>query len=120
MTRLLLLSVQRILKNLNEIGGEIFHFSERPLNATHQVRQKLSLLRGCRSWSHYQCDQECQRIVHIFEGTPYEQYRSMRRPRHQYGQFVLNSRIVRTNQRSPAVNIGGGIALSKCFESDTP
>src|ERR1051326_1960316 len=97
MTRLLLLSVQRILKNLNEIRGKVLHSSERPLDAIHQIRQNLNLLRWCRGWKQYQRGKKCEGIVHIVEGTPYEQYRSMRRGGDQARQFMLHTHIVRTD-----------------------
>src|ERR1051325_8792770 len=64
MTRLLLLSVQRIFKNLNKIRGKIFHPGESPIDAIYNVCQSLLLSKQRRRY----CDEpykECEEIVHF-------------------------------------------------------
>src|SRR2546428_5080792 len=121
MTRLLLLSVQRILKNLNKIRRKILHAGERPLDAVNDVSQSMALLRSSRRHRRCeQCEPKCEGIEHIFESTPCELYRSMRRAREQHCQSVLHPRIIGANLGSPAVNIDSGGPLSERFESDAP
>src|SRR5947209_18499660 len=72
MTRLLLLSVQSIFKNLNKIRGKVLHLSEQSLDAFNEPRESFIEL-----WGYSQ--EQCKEVTHTSEGKLTEQRRSMRR-----------------------------------------
>jgi hypothetical protein len=112
MTRLLLLSVQCILKNLNKIRREILHLSERPLNALNKPRQ-ASIELGRNS------QKNSEEITHTFEGMPTERRRSMRLGR--LGrQLSLNLHVIGVEHGDASIEVNGGILFAKTFESAGP
>ncbi len=86
MTRLLLLLVQRILKNLNKIGGKVLHRGKRAFYAVHQGVQTG----GGRLEKE---EEESEEIIHKFEIKLVEGDRSTAVGRGERGQFTLDVRI---------------------------
>ena len=82
MTRLLPLSVQRILKNLNKIRGEVFHAGKGSVHALNEVGKPFCLRGSCGmsrgSGKRRPKKNEQEKMGHIVEITPSEQDRSMR------------------------------------------
>src|SRR5207249_4469193 len=87
MTRLLLLSVQSIFKNLNKIRGKVLHLSEQSLDAFNEPRESFIEL-----WGYSQ--EQCKEVTHTSEGKLTEQRRSMRRLGGECRQFALGPQVI--------------------------
>src|SRR5438105_7519583 len=96
MTRLLLLSVQSIFKNLNKIRGKVLHLSEQSLDAFNEPRESFIEL-----WGYSQ--EQCKEVTHTSEGKLTEQRRSMRRLGRANSPPKEASRHLQTTPAAPAM-----------------